>query len=100
MKKMILFTAVCTLALSLFACSSAPTKSVGQAKAAIKSAVMENKKAKKMFFEWRDTGKLIKKAKKASKKGDYDKAVKLANKAKRQAKLAVIQGKVPLKLYY
>lgn len=100
MKKIIMYTAVCTLALSLAACQSAPTKSMSQAKAAISAAVMVNNKAKKAFYEWRETGKLIKKAKKASNKGDFDKAVKLANRAERHAKHAVAQSKIPTKLYY
>ena len=52
---------------------------------AIKDAKSENKKAKKVGFEWRDTGKMIKKANKLAKAGKKGKAVKLANKAKRQA---------------
>lgn len=100
MKTIIMFTAVSTLALSLVACQSAPSKSLDQANTAIKAAVMVNIKAKKAFYEWRDTGKLIKKAKKAKNKGDFDKAVKLANRAERHANHAVAQSKVPTKLYY
>ena len=100
MKTMIMYTAVCTLALSIAACQSAPTKTMAQANAAIASAEKANKKAKSLYYEWRDTGKFIKKAKKASKKGNYDNAVRLANKAERQAKHAVEQSKVPTKLYY
>ncbi len=39
-------------------------------------------KAKGVGGEWRDTGKLIKKAQEAAGKGDYAQAVKFANKAK------------------
>lgn len=100
MKTIILFSTLCTLVLSLAACQSAPTKTMAQANSAIIAAEMVNNKAKKVFYEWRDTGKLIKKAKKAKKKGDYDKAVKLANTAKRHANHAIDQSKVPTKLYY
>lgn len=102
MKTMIIFATVCTLALSLAACQSAPTKTMAQANAAIAAAEKVNNKAKKVSFEWNKTGKIIKKAKKANKSGDFDKAVKLANKAERQAMYAVTQWEVakPIKLYY
>lgn len=81
------------LALSLAACGSSPTKSLNDANMALKSAMKANGAAKKLYVEWRDTGKLLKKARKAKKNGDYDKAVKLAGKAKRQALNAVAQRK-------
>lgn len=58
-------------------------------KSTISAARAENKKAKKVGFEWRDTGKFIKQAKKAGGK----KCVKLANKARSQAILAQQQAK-------
>ena len=93
MKTIIKLAAACTLALSLAACQSAPTKSLNDANMAIKSAMNANGKAKKMYVEWRDTGKLLKKARKAKGKGKFDKAVKLAMKAEAQAKNAVVQAK-------
>jgi len=92
MKTMIKLAAACTLALSLAACQSGPTKTLNDANMAIKSAMKANGKAKKMYVEWRDTGKLLKKARKAKGKGDFDKAVKYATKAERQAKNAVAQA--------
>lgn len=62
-----------------------------EAASAIKSAHEENKKAKAVGYEWRDTGKMLKKAEAAAKKGDNEEAIKLANKAKTQATLAVKQ---------
>lgn len=62
-----------------------------QAEAAIAAAKDANAKAKAEGFEWRDTGKMIKKAEKALKDGKPEEAIKLANKAKRQAELAVAQ---------
>ena len=97
MKTIIKLAAACTLALSLAACQSAPTKSLSEANMAIKSAMTANGKAKKMYVEWRDTGKLLKKARKAKGKGDFDKAVKLAGKAERQAINAVAQAKAQSK---
>lgn len=56
-------------------------------------AVAANKAAKAAGFEWRDTGKLLKYAKKAlADGGKDDKAVLLANKAKRHAMLAQKQA--------
>jgi len=60
---------------------------------AIFEAVAANNKTAKIGFEWRDTyKKLLGPAKKAYRKGDYAKAVKLANTAKSHAKLAEIQA--------
>ncbi|SMN12170.1 histone protein [uncultured Candidatus Thioglobus sp.] len=67
---------------------AAAKKAANACKAAISAAKAENKKAKKARFEWRDTGKFIKDAKKAGGK----KCLKLANKAKGQAILAQKQA--------
>jgi len=69
------------------------TEEVGQddAAAAITAAKKANDKAKAEEYEWRDTGKLIKQAEKAMADGKYDEAIKLANKARRQAENAVKQ---------
>ena len=56
---------------------------------AIAAAKSENKKAKKADFEWRDTGKMMKSAKKAG----GAKCVALANKARLQAVDAQQQAK-------
>jgi len=95
MKKVIPFALVAAFALG--ACTgggsssggSAITK--GDASSAITAAEHEKKRAKGKGYEWRDTGKIIKKAKKAMKAEDYAKAVKLANKAKRQSANALKQ---------
>jgi len=50
-------------------------------------------KAKAANYEWRDSGKILKAANKAAKAGNYKKAVKLANKARRQGDLALAQSK-------
>jgi len=92
MKTIIKLAAACALALSLAACESTPTKSLDDANMAIQAAMKANGKAKKMYVEWRDTGKVLKKARKAKSKGDFDEAVKLAGKAERQAINAVAQA--------
>jgi len=58
---------------------------------AIKSAEAAMAKASKNKWIWRDTGKILKKAKAANKKGDGAKAIKLAKKAQSQAEIAVSQ---------
>lgn len=93
MKTIIKLVVASAIALSLVACQSAPTKTLNDANMAIKSAKKANSAAKKLYVEWRDTGKILKKAKKAKGKGDFDTAVKLANKAEKQAKNAVVQYK-------
>jgi hypothetical protein len=60
--------------------------------AAVEKADASRKKAASVGGEWRDTGKMIKKAKAAAKKGDYDKALKLANTAYRQGELGYKQA--------
>jgi len=92
MKTIIKLAVASALALSLAACQSAPTKSLADANMALKSAMAANSTAKKMYVEWRDTGKILKKARKAKGAGDFDKAVKLAGKAERQAINAVTQA--------
>jgi len=68
-----------------------PKKDSGSAAAAIASAEAAYKIALDELYAWRDTGKLIKKAKKALKSGKDADAIKLANKAKKQAEDAVAQ---------
>jgi len=95
MKKLLLTT------LTVFAISSANAAdflgsdhnwnngSVDVCKAAVAAAGAENKKAKKMDVEWRDTGKMMKAATKAG----GAKCVALANAAKKQATDAQQQGR-------
>lgn len=61
------------------------------AKDAIAAAKAANDKAKAEGYEWRDTGKMIKAAEKALADGDFDGAIKKANKARHQAENAVEQ---------
>ncbi len=91
MKTIIKLAVACALALSLAACESTPTKSLNDANMAIQAATKANGAAKKVNNEWKNTTKFIKKARKAKNKGDFDKAVKLAGIAERQAKNAVTQ---------
>lgn len=63
-----------------------------QSQKAIAGAEESRKKAASVHGEWRDTGKIIKKAKAAQSEGKYDQAVKLANKAQRQGQLGYEQA--------
>ena len=66
-----------------------------QAGDAITQAVIANNKVSAAGFEWRDTyKKLIQPAKAAYKKVDYDKAFKLAEKARAHAELGMKQAEV------
>lgn len=60
-------------------------------KSAIRAAEASVEKARANNWVWRDTEKLLKKAKEASKKGENEIALKLANQAKDQAELAIKQ---------
>ncbi len=77
-------------------CASTPDDGASDgitAEQAIADAKSANAQAKKMGAEWRDTGKMIKKAEKALTDGDDAKAIKIANKAQRQAENAMKQYK-------
>lgn len=61
-------------------------------KAAYAAADAARKNAAAVGYEWRDTKKLLKRAKKAAEAGDYEKAEKLAMKAKGQGDAGVAQA--------
>ena len=83
-------TGMMIFALSI-AVGCAGTPEAGDPAAAIEAAKAANEKAKAENYEWRDTGKIIKKAEEAMKKGDNATAIKLANQARKQAEDAVKQ---------
>ncbi|VAW50605.1 hypothetical protein MNBD_GAMMA06-1684 [hydrothermal vent metagenome] len=62
------------------------------AEQAIADAKAANAEAKAVNYEWRDTGKVIKKAEEKLAAGDEAGALKLANKAKAQATTAIAQA--------
>lgn len=69
------------------------TKSIAatDAKVAIAAAEKARKAASKVGHEWRHTAKIIRQAKAAAKKKSYQKAIKLAHKAKKQGDDALAQ---------
>jgi len=62
------------------------------AEQAIADAKAANAEAKAANYEWRDTGKFIKQAEEKLAAGDEAGAIALANKAKKQAEIAVAQA--------
>lgn len=59
--------------------------------AAWEAADAKRKEAGKIGAEWRDTGKMLKQAKKAAEEGDEAKAMKLVAKALEQSEDAIAQ---------
>lgn len=92
MKKFIPFAIAATLVLGACTGGGGTSYTEKDAQSAILAAEHETKRAKAKGYEWRDTGKMIKKAKAALKEGDIEKAVKLANQAKRQSSNALAQA--------
>ncbi|MCM8857708.1 MAG: SoxXA-binding protein [Candidatus Thiodiazotropha sp.] len=86
--------------------SLAEDTSAAKVQKLIEAADAARKQAASVGGEWRDTGKMIKKAKTLMKKGDLVKAAKLANKAAKQGHLGYEQAmsqatlKMPSYLHY
>ncbi len=93
LKRILTLTSAAILSVALLTACGKNVKSGNSADAAtaISAAEATMKKAGSLKWIWRDTGKSLKKAKAAQKKGDNASAVKLANKAKAQADLAIQQ---------
>lgn len=96
MKKLAAFATTGVLLLALGGCaSSGDTENTGAAAAtaAIDAANAALAKARAEGGEWRDAKKkFLKKAKAAAHKGDYETAIKLANKAKFQGEMGLAQA--------
>ena len=65
----------------------------------IKEAETKYKKVLKLKNAWRDTGKLIKQAKKAHDKKQFNKSVSIAQKALNEAEMAIQQHNKQKKNY-
>ena len=90
MKKIaILVAATCMIAGT--SAIAAPSKK--DAASAVQAAVKSIEAAKAVRGEWRNSYKILGKAKKAYKKGNYAKAAKLANQAKREGIMGKAQAK-------
>lgn len=89
MKKTLFIT---TLGLALAGCASSP-ESDKEYMDLVAKAKAEIKLADQTGFTWRDTNKFLTEADEAMKAGDRDKAIKLVNKATKQAQLSQKQAK-------
>jgi uncharacterized protein YabN with tetrapyrrole methylase and pyrophosphatase domain len=78
------------LALSMSAAFAKADKSTYMK--AFSEAKMWQKKAASVGGEWRDIGKFLKQAEEAAKKGDYETAIKLAEKARFQGEMGYKQA--------
>jgi len=94
MKKIALIAAAACLAVSgaSFAAGHGQAPSKKDTAAAIQSAVNSVEAAKKVRGEWRDSYKILGKAKKAYRKGDLATAMKLAKKVERQGQMGKAQA--------
>jgi len=94
--------------LSLVACTASPVQETQQSKAqgapvvgeeqgefetARQEAAKALKRANEAGHEWKNSGKFLKKADQAAKKGNYEKAMKLVEVARQEGELALHQSK-------
>ena len=86
-----LIIAACSIFMSSAALASADK--------AISAAEAAQKEASKVGYEWRDTAKMIKQAKKLAKQGKTDKAISLAKQAEQQGHAALAQYHTENKRY-
>lgn len=70
----------------------APANDEATYKAVFDAALVARRAAAEAGFEWRDTRKMLRQARSLAKKGEYARAVELANRARRQGELAVMQA--------
>ena len=70
----------------------APASDEAAFKAAYATAAAARKAVRKAGYEWRDTKKMLRQARKLAKKGEYEKAIELANRAARHSGLGLIQA--------
>jgi len=92
MKIQLIAAGVLTAALMGGLPGSGVAASAADADAAIAAAEEARAKAASVDSEWRDTAKMIKKAKALTESGDIDGAIKLADQAKRQGENGYAQG--------
>lgn len=81
-----------TMAMPKAAPVTAVTGSAAAYEAALSAAKAEQKKAAAVGGEWRDTGKVLKKAEEAAAAGDYAKATNLADRARFESEMGQQQA--------
>jgi len=84
--------ALAALMAGLIAAGTATAANKSEADAAIAAAKSAQKAANAVGGEWRDTGKMIKKAEKEAAAGNYGTAMELAKKAEQQGMLGKQQA--------
>ena len=82
-----------TLVAGAFWTIRAPADDAATFEAAYEAGEAARKAAAEVGFEWRDTKRMLRRAKKLAEKGEYAKAIKLANQARRQGELGVMQAR-------
>jgi hypothetical protein len=87
-------TSIATGLLISISSSIAFAHAEGDAAMACGAAENARKAAAQVKMEWTTTGKLIKAAKKAIEKGEFDIAIKACNKAKFQGEVSVKQASI------
>ena len=92
MKNLLLaLTIVCVAVLGTACATGSSTTKESSAAAAAIAAAKESRKAA-AGNEWRDVGKLLKKAEKLAAEGKNEAAIKLAKKVQKQNEMALIQA--------
>ncbi len=89
------------LATMLVACNAknSPNYTLIDSDRVIREAEAAITKVSKVGYEWRDTSGILAQAKAAHKKNDFNTAVALAGKAKRQAENALEQYHMEMKVF-
>ncbi|MES9906117.1 MAG: hypothetical protein ABW168_25995 [Sedimenticola sp.] len=96
---MLLLAALITGASCQIHAAEAADPMATKAAEAIAVAKTSLKKAASVQSQWRDSGKVVKKAEAAAKKGDYKTAIKLAARAADEGEMAYQQGAEQSELY-
>lgn len=76
-----------------FAPPQASASDAAAFKAAYEAAATTRKAAANAGFEWRDMKKMLRQARKLAKQGEFEKAIELADRVRRQGELGLIQAK-------
>jgi hypothetical protein len=86
----------CVLLVAFAMNSNADDSSAGKEgfEAAYQSAEKAREEAAAAGFEWRDTGKILAQSKDLAEAGDYEAAIKLANRAQQESDLALRQAQI------
>ena len=90
-RRFLAVVAVAALAASAWT-TGARASDVATFEAALEAGDAARRAAAAVGFEWRDTKRLLRRAIKLAEKGKYEEAIELANQARRQGELALMQA--------